>query len=142
MYFRVFDISCKFGFKVIIKKGSSLNVVSDKIKIGAKGEALASNFLQEKGFEIVARNYRFRKAEIDLIARKENWLLFIEVKTRSSSAYGEPEEFVDLRKMNRIFDAAEEYIYTVDWHGHIRFDIISVKLGSVTEIVHFEDALN
>jgi putative endonuclease len=116
--------------------------VSDKIKIGVKGEMLAANFLQEKGFEIVARNYRFRKAEIDLIVKKENWLLFVEVKTRSSSAYGEPEDFVDLRKMNRIFDAAEEYIYTIDWHGHIRFDIISVKLGLETEIVHFEDALN
>ena len=106
------------------------------------GEALAANFLKEKGFDIVARNYRFRKAEIDLIARKENWLLFIEVKTRSSSHYGEPEEFVDIKKMNRIFDAAEEYIYATDWHGHIRFDIISVKLGWETEIKHFEDALN
>ena len=107
-----------------------------------EGENLAAAFLKNKGWEIVARNYRYGHAEIDLIIQRDNWTIFVEVKTRSSAEYGEPEEFVDLKKMNRIFDAAEEYIYTIDWHGHIRFDIISVKLGLEIEIVHFEDALN
>jgi putative endonuclease len=116
--------------------------VSDKIKTGNKGETLAAEFLQKKGFEIVERNYRYRHAEIDLIVARDNWVLFVEVKTRSSSKYGEPEDFVDYRKTNKIFEAAEEWIFTTDWKGHIRFDIVSVKLGDEPVIEHFEDAIN
>ena len=116
--------------------------MSDKIKTGSKGENLAAEFLKQKGFEIVARNYRFKHAEIDLIIKRDNWLIFVEVKTRSSSSFGEPESFVDDFKGRKIFEAAEEYIFSTDWQGHIRFDIVSVKLGKEPEIVHFEDAIN
>jgi putative endonuclease len=116
--------------------------VSDKIKTGNKGESLAADFLVDKGYEIMARNFRHKHAEIDLIVQRENWVLFVEVKTRSSTEFGEPEEFVDNRKINKIFEAAEEWIYTMDWQGHIRFDIISVKLGDDVVIEHFEDAIN
>jgi putative endonuclease len=116
--------------------------MSDKIKTGSKGENLAAEFLKKKGFEIVARNYRFKHAEIDLIIKKEDWLIFVEVKTRSSDSFGEPESFVDAGKERKIFEAAEEYIFTNDWQGHVRFDIVSVKIGSTAEIVHFEDAIN
>jgi putative endonuclease len=116
--------------------------MTDKIKLGKEGERLAANFIIQKGFEVVRRNYRHRRAEIDLIVKREDWLIFIEVKTRSSSSYGEPEEAVTAKKIRMIFDAAEEYIYSIDWHGHIRFDIISVKLGNPPEIIHFEDAIN
>lgn len=116
--------------------------MSDKIKTGDKGENLAANFLKEKGFEIVARNYRHRRAEIDIIARRGNWTIFVEVKTRSSITYGYPEEFVDSDQARRIFQAAEEYIFSTNWQGHIRFDIVSVRMGDVPEIIHFEDAIN
>ena len=116
--------------------------MTDKIKTGNKGEQLAADFLIQKGFEIVRRNYRFRHSEIDLIVKKDNWLIFIEVKTRSSTSYGQPETFVDRSKVKNIFAAAEEFIYSTDWHGHIRFDIVSVKLGMPPEIMHFEDAIN
>jgi putative endonuclease len=116
--------------------------VSDKIKTGNKGETLAADFLEGKGFQILERNYRFGHAEIDLIVQRGKWVLFVEVKTRSSSHYGEPEEFVDYRKTNKIFEAAEEWIFANDWKGHIRFDIISVKLGESPVIEHFEDAIN
>lgn len=116
--------------------------MSDKIKTGDKGEILAADFLRKKGFEIVARNYRYRHSEIDIIARKENWTIFVEVKTRSYSYYGHPEEFVDAQQARRIFEAAEEFIYSTNWLGHIRFDIVSVKLGTAPEIIHFEDAIN
>jgi putative endonuclease len=116
--------------------------MSDKIKTGNKGEKLAAEYLENKGFEVVAKNYRFKKAEIDLIVKRDNWLIFVEVKTRSSIAFGQPEEFVDDKKGFRIFDAAEEYIFSNDWRGHIRFDIISVKLGGEVVIEHFEDAIN
>lgn len=116
--------------------------MENKTTIGRKGEQLAAEFLMKKGFEIVVRNYRYKHAEIDLIIRRNDWLIFVEVKARSSSDFGEPEEFVDARKVNRIFDAAEEYIYSTDWHGHIRFDIVSVKLGKEPVIELFEDAIN
>lgn len=116
--------------------------MSDKIKTGSKGENLAAEFLQQKGFEVVARNYRYKHAEIDLIIRRNDWLIFVEVKTRSSSSYGEPESFVDAAKERKLYEAAEEYIFANDWRGHIRFDIVSVKLGAVPEIVHFEDAIH
>jgi putative endonuclease len=116
--------------------------VSDKIKTGNLGENLAAEFLKKKGFEIVARNYRFRHCEIDLIARRDNWTIFVEVKTRSSLSYGQPEEFVSAQQARRIFEAAEEFIFSTNWHGHIRFDIVSVKLGVTPEVIHFEDAIN
>lgn len=116
--------------------------MSDKINTGAKGENLAAEFLKQKGFEIVARNYRFKRSEIDLIAKRENWLIFVEVKTRSSREFGHPEEFVTNLKVFQIYQAAEEYIFSTDWHGHVRFDVVSVMMGETTEIEHFEDAIN
>ena len=116
--------------------------MSEKIKTGNDGENMAVDFLIKKGFEIVQRNYKFRRAEIDIIARKENWTIFVEVKTRSYSYYGNPEEFVDYDQARRIFQAAEEFIFSTNWKGHIRFDIISIKLGTEPEIRHFEDAIN
>ena len=116
--------------------------MTDKIETGGMGEKLAAEFLRGKGFKVVATNYRFRKAEIDLIVQREDWLIFVEVKTRNSNAYGEPETFVDALQRRLIYDAAEEYIYTTDWQGNIRFDIVSVKPGVIPEIVHFEDAIS
>jgi putative endonuclease len=115
--------------------------MSDTMKTGSNGENMAAEFLEQKGFKIVARNYRHKRAEIDLIVKRDNWLLFIEVKTRSSFDYGEPEDFVDNLKAHKIFQAAEHYIFSTDWQGHVRFDVVSVKLGTETEIVHFEDAI-
>ena len=116
--------------------------MSDKIQRGNEGENLAAEFLKKKGWEIVARNYRYRHAEIDLIIKRDDWTIFVEVKTRTSSYFGQPEEFVDAQQARRIFEAAEEYIYSTNWLGHIRFDIVSVKLGYQPEIIHFEDAIN
>jgi putative endonuclease len=116
--------------------------VSDKIEIGRQGENLAAEFLMKKGWKIVNRNYRHGKGEIDLIVRRDDWTIFVEVKTRSSTAYGEPEDFVDVFQMRKIYDAAEEFIFSTDWQGHVRFDVVSIKLGSPPEIEHFEDAIN
>ena len=116
--------------------------MTDKMKIGRAGENLAARFMAEKGWEIVHRNFRYGKAEVDLIVRKDDWLLFIEVKTRSSDDFGEPEDFVDDKKIFQIYYAAEEYIFTRDWEGHVRFDVISVKLGNPPVVEHFEDAIS
>ena len=114
----------------------------DKTEIGRMGENIAADFLMSKGFQIAVRNYRHKKAEIDLIVKRGEWLLFVEVKTRASVAYGHPESFLHDFQAHRIFDAAEEYIYSTDWQGHVRFDVISILLGDPPTIEHFEDAIN
>jgi putative endonuclease len=115
--------------------------VSDKIKKGREGEMLAANFLLEKGYEILARNYRYKRSEIDLIVKKENWLIFVEVKLRSSDLYGYPEDFVDYKKAKNIIDGAEEYTFQYDWKGNVRYDIVSIReQHGEKEIVHIEDA--
>lgn len=115
--------------------------MSDKIKKGKEGEDLAAKFLEGKGFEIVERNFRHKHNEIDLIVRKKNWLVFVEVKYRTSSAFGYPEDFVDYKKARNVVDAAVEYQYKINWKGNVRYDIVSVlEMYGQTEIKHFEDA--
>jgi len=111
------------------------------MQTGLDGESAAAGYLVEKGYEIMARNYRFRRAEIDIIARKGNWLVFVEVKTRSGSSFGYPEEFVDNEKEKNILFAAEEYMYQINWQGNVRYDIVAILGSGVDrEITHFEDA--
>ncbi len=107
---------------------------------GAEGEELAKNFLEEKGFAIEEKNFRYKRAEIDLIALKDNLLIFVEVKTRSNSRYGEPEAFVNHKKAALILEAAEHYVLEKNWLSDIRFDIISVVVKPIVKIHHFEDA--
>ena len=115
--------------------------MSDKIKKGKEGEDMAVRFLKEKGYEIVRRNYRYKQSEIDLIVKKENWLIFVEVKLRSSDAYGYPEDFVDYKKAKNIIDGAEQYTYEKDWQGNVRYDIVSIRvMRDKTEIIQIEDA--
>jgi putative endonuclease len=115
--------------------------VSDKIKKGKEGEDMAARFLVEKGFEIIERNYRHKRYEIDLIVKKDNWLVFVEVKLRSSDAFGYPEDFVDYKKAKNVIDGAEQYTYENNWQGNVRFDIVSIRLlKDKTEIVQIEDA--
>lgn len=115
--------------------------MAEHLETGKQGEEKAKEFLLAKGYEILLANYRYRHAEIDLIARKDKILIFVEVKTRSNTSYGMPEEFVDATKRKLIMKAAENYIFDTDWHGDIRFDVISVILGqNNSKIYHIQDA--
>lgn len=115
--------------------------MSDKIRKGREAENLAADFLTTKGYEIVERNYRYKRSEIDLIAKKGNWLVFVEVKMRSSDAFGYPEEFVDSKKVRNILDGADEYTFANNWNGNVRYDIVSIReLSGKREILHIEDA--
>ncbi len=117
--------------------------MDDKQAIGKSGEKKAAELLEKKGYLIVERNYRHRRGEIDLIARKDNLLLFVEVKTRTGNAdWGYPEEAVTNKKARKVVSCANAYIFKVNWQGEIRFDIISVELGEVEQITHFEDAFH
>ena len=109
---------------------------------GHWGEERAAEYLQKKGYRIVVKNYRHRHAEIDLIAEKDKLLIFVEVKTRSGTGFGMPEEFVNYTKSRLIMKAAEHYIFETDWMFDVRFDIVSVLIlpNDNMNIRHIEDA--
>lgn len=107
---------------------------------GKRGEALATEFLRKKGYAIVAKNYRYRRSEVDMIACREGTLVFVEVKLRKNVAFGHPEAFVDEQQARRITEAAAHYVLETDWEGGIRFDIVAITRQPVLAIEHFEDA--
>ncbi len=109
---------------------------------GRKGEQIAEVFLVEKGYKILSRNRRFGRMEVDIIAEKDNVLVFAEVKTRNSLDFGYPEEAVNAKKQNFLRAAAGSYLESHTDFTYVRFDTISVLLdkGSIKEILHFEDA--
>ncbi len=115
----------------------------DHIDTGKLGETLAANFIEKKGYRIIARNFRAGKGEIDLIAwAPEGALVFIEVKTRALDGFGGPEESVDRKKMDMLARTAGSYMEEINHEGEIRFDIISVLLrnSQLKDIRHAEDA--
>ena len=110
-------------------------------ELGKKGEQLAVDFLQEHGYTIVERNYRFHKAEVDIIAKKDDILAIIEVKTRSSIDFGDPQDFVKPKQIKNLVKAVDEYVTENDLDLEVRFDIIAiVKQGKRFNIEHLEDA--
>jgi len=109
----------------------------DTIKKGKEGETRAEQFLIENGFEIVFRNYRHKRSEIDLIVKKNNWLVFVEVRMRNSSTYGYPEQTISLAKRKKVMEGAAHYLEESNWQGNVRYDVIAIYKN---EIRHFEDA--
>jgi putative endonuclease len=109
--------------------------------LGKLGEQLAARYLVDKGYEILDENWCHGKAEIDLIAYINKQIIFVEVKTRSSVAFGYPEEFVGDTKQRLMQFAAEEYIELMNHQGEVRFDIISIVfLNENHTLNHIEDA--
>jgi putative endonuclease len=109
--------------------------------LGKLGENLAVVFLKSHGYEIIETNWTFQKAEIDIIAQKENTLAIIEVKTRSSIAFGLPQDFVKPKKIQLLVKAVDEYVTSNALNVEVRFDIIAIhKEGGEFKIEHIEDA--
>jgi putative endonuclease len=107
---------------------------------GEIGEQLACDFLLNKGFEILERNYKQLKTEVDIIAKHQNCLVIVEVKTRSSN-FVNPENAVSKAKQKTLVEAAVLYQENHAIKSEIRFDIIAIiKTKQETEILHFEDA--
>ncbi len=110
--------------------------------IGRAGEQAALQLLTNKGYEILEENWTHEKAEVDIIALHAKSIIFIEVKTRSSLAFGNPEEFVSVAKQKMLEQAAQAYIEIMDFNGEIRFDVISVLVikDNQFKITHIKDA--
>lgn len=110
-------------------------------KLGKKGEQLAVDFLIQKGYTILERNYRFDKAEVDIIAQIENTLTIIEVKTRSTTDFGNPQDFVKPKQVKNLVKAVDAYLIKNDLDLNVRFDIIAiVKQGERHRLEHLKDA--
>ncbi len=109
---------------------------------GKWGEEKAVAFLKEEGFEIVACNWRYKRAEIDIVAKEKEVLVFVEVKTRADIFFGRPEEMVDRRKRRLLIDAAMGYMRSVGYEWEIRFDIVAIvgEPEGSCEIKLFRDA--
>lgn len=108
---------------------------------GNKGEEIAAGYLVKNGYTLLARNWRYRHWEVDIIASKNRFLHFIEVKTRYSLRYGRPEESITRDKMNNLKNAAEEYQYQHPEWKYIQFDVMAITLvnDEVKEIFVIED---
>ncbi|WP_296311863.1 YraN family protein [Winogradskyella sp. UBA3174] len=110
-------------------------------ELGKKGEQLAVNFLIKNNYDIIERNYRFDKAEVDIIAQKGDILAIVEVKTRSNIDFGNPQDFVKPKQIKNLVKAVDEYVTENDLDIEVRFDIIAiVKKGKGFEIEHLENA--
>lgn len=115
--------------------------MADHNELGKLGEELAIEFLQKKGYDILETNWVFQKAEIDIIALKENVLAVVEVKTRTSVDFGSPQDFVNPKKIQLLVKAINEYVVSNDLNFDIRFDIIAIhKEDKKFVIDHLEDA--
>ncbi len=110
-------------------------------ELGKKGEQLAVDYLLKKGYDIIVRNYRFDKAEVDIIAQLKDTLAVIEVKTRSTTDFGNPQDFISPKKIKRLVKAVDEYVNVNNLDVDVRFDIIAiVKQGKIFDIEHLENA--
>ena len=110
-------------------------------ELGKKGEEIAQDYLLRKGYKILETNWQYRYAEIDIIALIKDTLVVVEVKTRTSEAYGKPEMFVNKKKIKLLIEAVNHYVQQQDFDFEIRFDIISIiKNQYKEELEHFENA--
>ncbi len=110
-------------------------------ELGTEGEQIAVDYLIKKGYKIKERNWRFKKAEIDIIAQLENFLIAVEVKTRSTDDFGDPQDFLKPKQKKLLIGAMDEYVVSKDLNVEVRFDVIGIiKNQKETKIEHFEDA--
>lgn len=111
------------------------------LRTGEAGEEQACRFMEEQGYLILQRNWRFGRAEVDLICGKERELVFIEVKTRSTDHYGDPELFVGPAKQKKMKEAATAFTNGLKEEFTIRFDIIAIiQQGEHSGLLHLENA--
>jgi putative endonuclease len=97
---------------------------------GKRAEKQAADFLRSHGYQIVEENYRWRGGEIDLIARDGEFLVFVEVKARSSESFGLPEESVNIQKQHKLIRTAQRYLLEHPTKLNVRFDVVALSRGT------------
>lgn len=110
-------------------------------QLGNLGEKMALEYLIKNSYSIIEKNWRFQKAEIDIIAQKKEVLVCVEVKTRAIDVFGDPQEFVDAKKIKLLLKAMNHYVEYNDLDVEVRFDVIAIIHNKYqTKLEHFEDA--
>ena len=117
-------------------------ILTPSAALGRRGEDLAHRFLQRSGFVVVCRNYRTSSgdAELDIVARDNDILVFVEVKSRASTDFGAPDRAIDPEKQKNIVRVARSYAARagVNW-DRVRFDVVSIVFTTPPAIVHHQD---
>lgn len=111
--------------------------------LGERGEDIACHYLEEHGYTVIDRNFRTGRGEIDIVARRGEVTVFVEVKSRKSADLGDPLESVTPAKANRIRKVAAEYLSREGVRGEVRFDVIGVMISDRTgasELEHITGA--
>lgn len=118
--------------------------MTNRKELGKLAEDIVAELLINNGFIILERNWRFSRAEIDIIAKEEatKLLVFVEVKSKTYVSFGEPESSVNIKKQRLITDAAAAYMEFIGYDWEIRFDIVSIVFenAELYSITHFKDA--
>lgn len=121
-----------------------------RTSLGRRGEELAAAYLAAQGYTVIARNWRTRAGEIDIVAREGEWLVFVEVRTRrlrrrdAVPVLGAPEDSITPRKQVRLAAMAEAYLFEMPFEGPKRIDVIALEIapdGSVHRLNHLRDAV-
>ena len=120
-------------------------MTTPRIRLGKWGEGMAGRFLQEKGYVLVAANYRCRWGEVDIVAQEGEELVFVEVRTRRGVEFGTPEEAVTAAKARKLGSTAQEFLQEHDLvHSDWRIDLIAIRLDGdqrVQDITHLRYAV-
>lgn len=115
--------------------------MSAHYELGMSGEKIAVDYLIKNNYQILERNWRYKKAEIDIIALKKELLCIVEVKTRSTADFGNPQDFVKRKKIRLLVEAVNEYVIKNDLEVEVRFDIIAIiSNDGQTNLEHLKDA--
>jgi putative endonuclease len=125
-------------------------VTGPRQRLGRIGEDLAAERLAGEGWEIVARNWRTRRGEVDIVARDGEWLVFVEVRARRGQpgrdpVAGRPEESVTAKKQLQLARMAEEYLFAMRWRGPWRADVVAIELDARDQVLryaHYRDAIS
>lgn len=107
------------------------------LELGKEGEAMAARWLEEKGYQILHRNWRYSYHEIDIVATRGEFLHFVEVKSRQYSALGHPEDSVTKKKFASLKKAANEYLQQHPGHPWIQYDVLAITLYQDQEPEYF-----
>ena len=110
--------------------------------IGEEGEKIAKKYLENKGYKVIECNYRTKRAEIDIIARHKNELVFVEVRTKQHEQFGTPEDTLDYKKRMRLRLNAAAYIHRKKYNGPYRIDTVCLVIGEhegLRRINHYEN---
>ncbi|MDQ6771973.1 MAG: YraN family protein, partial [Candidatus Dormibacteraeota bacterium] len=103
--------------------------------LGHEGEAAAADLLRRRGYRVVGQGFLARRGEVDLVCRRGDRLVLVEVKTRTTSAFGAPVEAIGARKRRALRAAAAEYRALAEWRGPIEFAVVAIQVGAEPELI-------